>query len=261
MGFMAQETSIPICSVLRRMRITRIFQPVPLVNGAHIELDEHASHHLVHVLRIKSGAVLVLFNGDGSEYPGRVQTVGKRGVVVSIDECRRPVRESKLETVLAQGISRGERMDYTLQKAVELGVSRIVPLRTGYTTVNVSGERRERRLQHWKNIVVSACEQCGRNVVPEVDMVREYEAWLNEDADSLKLVLHQDGEKSLSELSSPSGAVTLLVGPEGGLSDAEVAQARSAGFIILRLGPRILRTETAGLAALAALQAKWGDLC
>lgn len=243
------------------MRITRIFQLVPLVTGTLIELDEHASHHLAHVLRIKSGATLVLFNGDGSEYTGHVQTVGKHGVVVSVDEPSRPVRESKLKTVLAQGISRGERMDYTLQKAVELGVSRIVPLRTGHTTVNVTGERRERRLQHWKSIIVSACEQCGRNVVPELDRVSEYDAWLKENSDSLKLVLHQDGEKSLSELSPPSGAVTLLVGPEGGLSDAEVAQARNAGFTVLRLGPRILRTETAGLAALAALQAKWGDLC
>lgn len=243
------------------MRITRVFQPVPLASGVRLELDVQAVHHLVHVLRIKCGASLVLFNGDGGEYPAQVQAIGKHSVTVSLGECVRPLRESKLETVLAQGVSRGERMDYTLQKAVELGVSRIVPLLTEHTMVNMNGERRERRAQHWRSVMVSACEQCGRNVVPELDIARDYDAWLQADWGGLKLVLHQDGEKSLSQLPPPSGAVTLLVGPEGGLSDAEVARAQTAGFTVLRLGPRILRTETAGVAALAALQAKWGDLC
>jgi len=243
------------------MRITRVFQAVALAAGASVVLDEHASHHLAHVLRIKPGASLVLFGGDGAEFQARVQTVGKQGVVVGVGERSTPVRESKLTTVLAQGVSRGERMDYTLQKAVELGVSRIVPLLTEHTMVNVSGERRERRAQHWHSIVVSACEQCGRNIVPELDSVREFGAWLKEAPGTLKLVLHQDGEKSLAELPPPSGAVTLLVGPEGGLSDVEVERAQAVGFTVLRLGPRILRTETAGVAALAALQAKWGDLC
>ena len=243
------------------MRITRIFQPMPLVSGGSVNLDERASHHLAHVLRIKPGAPLVLFNGDGGEYHAQVHAVGKHGVAVSIGERSQPIRESKLETVLAQGVSRGERMDYTLQKAVELGVSRIVPLLTAHTSVNVTGERRERRAQHWQSIVTSACDQCGRNVVPEVDIIREFGAWVTEASSALKLVLHQDGEKGLSELPPPAGAVSLLVGPEGGLSDAEVARAQACGFTVLRMGPRILRTETAGLAALAALQAKWGDLC
>ncbi len=243
------------------MRITRVFQPVALTSGANLKLDEHASHHLAHVLRIKVGAALVLFNGDGSEYSAQVQSISKQGVVVEVGTRSAPLRESKLETVLAQGVSRGERMDYTLQKAVELGVSRIVPLLTEHTMVNVSGERRERRAQHWQSIVVSACEQCGRNVVPKLDTLCEFDTWLKEAAGSLKLVLHQDGEKSLSELPLPFGAVTLLVGPEGGLSDAEVVRAQAVGFTVLRLGPRILRTETAGVAALAALQARWGDLC
>ncbi len=243
------------------MRITRIFQPVALASGARVELDEHAAHHLAHVLRIKPGASLVLFNGTGGEYQAQVQSVGKHGVVVEVGARADPVRESKLETILAQGVSRGERMDYTLQKAVELGVSRIVPLLTEHTMVNVSGARRERREQHWRSIVVSACEQCGRNVVPKLDTTHEFGAWLKADSGGLKLVLHQDGEKSLSELPPPSEPVTLLVGPEGGLSDAEVASAQAVGFTVLRLGPRTLRTETAGVAALAALQATWGDLC
>lgn len=243
------------------MRITRVFQPVPLASGSSIELDEQAAHHLAHVLRIKSGASLVLFNGEGGEYRAQVQAIGKHSVVVGVGERSDPMRESKLETVLAQGVSRGERMDYTLQKAVELGVSRIVPLLTEHTMVKVSGDRRERRAQHWQSILVSASEQCGRNLVPKLDTAREFGEWLKVDASSLKLVLHQDGEKSLSELPPPSGAVTLLVGPEGGLSDTEVASAQAVGFTVLRLGPRILRTETAGVAALAALQAKWGDLC
>ena len=243
------------------MRITRIFQPMPLVSGGSVDLDERASHHLAHVLRIKPGAPLILFNGDGGEYQAQVHAISKHGVAVNIGERSQPIRESKLETVLAQGVSRGERMDYTLQKAVELGVSRIVPLLTAHTAVNVTGERRERRAQHWQSIIASACEQCGRNVVPEVDIIREVDAWLNGAVGAVKLVLHQDGEKSLAELPPPSGAVTLLVGPEGGLSDVEVAHAQACGFTVLRLGPRILRTETAGVAALAALQAKWGDLC
>ena len=243
------------------MRITRVFQPVALTSGANLKLDEHASHHLAHVLRIKVCAALVLFNGDGGEYSAQVQSISKQGVVVEVGARSAPLRESKLETVLAQGVSRGERMDYTLQKAVELGVSRIVPLLTEHTMVNVSGERRERRAQQWQRIVVSACEQCGRNVVPKLDTLCEFDTWLKEAAGSLKLVLHQDGEKRLSELPLPFGAVTLLVGPEGGLSDAEVVRAQAVGFTVLRLGPRILRTETAGVAALAALQARWGDLC
>ena len=243
------------------MRITRVFQAVVLTSGASVELDEHASHHLAHVLRIKPGASLIVFNGAGGEYQAQVHSVGKRGVVVTVGAYTDPVRESKLQTVLAQGVSRGERMDYTLQKAVELGVSRIVPLLTEHTMVNVNGERRERRAQHWHSIVVSACEQCGRNVVPAVEPACEFGVWLPQAPAGLKLVLHQDGEKSLAELPPPSGAVTLLVGPEGGLSDAEVARAQAVGFTVLRLGPRILRTETAGVAALAALQAKWGDLC
>lgn len=243
------------------MRITRVFQPAALTSGASLDLDEHASHHLAHVLRIKPGADLVLFNGEGGEYQAQVQTVGKRGVVVLVGTRSDPLRESKLVTVLAQGVSRGERMDYTLQKAVELGVSRIVPLSTEHSMVNLSGERRERRTQHWQSIIVSACEQCGRNAVPKLDNTNEFAAWLGTDTSSLKLVLHQDGEKSLSELPAPSGAVTLLVGPEGGLSDNEVVRAQAVGFTVLRLGPRILRTETAGVAALAAIQAKWGDLC
>lgn len=244
------------------MRIPRIHLSQTLAPGARLALDETASGHLLRVLRLKPGAALILFNGDGGEYEATLAAVENRAAVVNVGQSVATGRESPLAITLAQGISRGERMDYTLQKSVELGVARIVPLETEFSQVRLAGERLERRRQHWQGVIASAVEQCGRTRLPELASVSPLAGWLASDTDiGLRLVLDPAGDVTLSQLVAPTeGAVTLLVGPEGGLSDHEIARARHAGYRGLRLGPRILRTETAGIAALAALQAAWGDL-
>lgn len=243
------------------MRIPRIHQPGPLAAGEIVELDGQAAVHLTRVLRLRAGDPLVLFNGEGGEFAARLLEAGRRSARIEVGEFTERERESPLELVLAQGVSRGERMDYTVQKAVELGVSRIVPLAAERTTVNLDGERRDKRLAHWQGVVVAACEQSGRNRVPVVEPVRGLAEWLREAPGSagLKLVLHHRAEQSLAGLPRPHGPVTLLIGPEGGLSEAEIELAIGHGFRPLRLGPRVLRTETAAVAAMAVLQWVWGD--
>jgi len=249
------------------VRIPRIYQPMPLASGQTIELDAQATVHLTRVLRLRVGDVLVLFNGkenadgENGEFMARVSAVERRSALIDVGEFVLRSPESLLELVLLQGVSRGERMDYTVQKAVELGVSRIVPVLSERTVVNLKGERQEKRRVHWQGVVNSACEQCGRNRVPVVAAVQSFAQVLAETAetDSLKLVLHHRAETDLAMLPAPRGAVSLLIGPEGGLSGQEIAAAEAAGFIPLRLGPRVLRTETAALAAISVLQWRWGD--
>lgn len=246
------------------MRRPRIHQAVPLASGRQIELDAQATAHLTRVLRLRAGDALVVFNGDGDgEYAARVLEIGRRAARIEIGEFSPGGPESPLELVLVQGISRGERMDYTVQKAVELGVSRIVPVLTERTVVNLKGDRAARRREHWQAVVNSACEQSGRNRVPAVaeplrltDCLASCES---SPRDGLRLVLHHRAGAGLAGMSPPAGPVTLLVGPEGGLSGAEIASAEQAGFRPLRLGPRVLRTETAAVAGLAVLQWLWGD--
>lgn len=241
------------------MRIPRIYQPISLNSGQTVELDAQATVHLTKVLRLRVGDALVVFNGEGGEYAARVDAVGRRSASIVLGEFVDGGVESPLPVVLLQGVSRGERMDYTVQKAVELGVSRIVPVITERTTVNLKGERQEKRRAHWQAVVNSACEQSGRNRVPEVAAVTPFTVALAEVDASLKLVLHHRAQTSLDALPVPSGPVSLLIGPEGGLSAVEIAAAEAAGFVPLRLGPRVLRTETAALAALSVLQWCWGD--
>jgi len=249
------------------VRIPRIYQPVPLASGQTIELDAQATVHLTKVLRLRAGDAVVLFNGEESdngedgEFTARVSAVGRRSVMIDIGEFVVRSLESPLELVLLQGISRGERMDYTVQKAVELGVSRIVPVLTERTMVNLKGDRQEKRCAHWQKVVNGACEQSGRNRVPTVTAVKSFTAAIAgvAEAGSLKLVLHHRAGTGLAKSAIPRGAVSLLVGPEGGLSAQEIAAAETAGFVPLQLGPRILRTETAALAAISVLQWHWGD--
>jgi 16S rRNA (uracil1498-N3)-methyltransferase len=252
------------------VRIPRIYQPIPLSPGQIIELDAQATVHLTKVLRLRVGDALVVFNGEergegscgesgeAGEYTARVSEVGRRAANIEIGEFVARSVESPLELVLLQGISRGERMDYTVQKAVELGVSRIVPVTAERTVVNLKGERQARRCDHWQSVVNSACEQSGRNRVPMVAEVTPFSTAIKE-ASGLKLVLHHRAETDLSSLPVPQGPVSLLIGPEGGLSAQEIAAAEAAGFVPLRLGPRVLRTETAALAAMSVLQWQWGD--
>jgi 16S rRNA (uracil1498-N3)-methyltransferase len=241
------------------MRIPRIHHPAPLSGGARIELSDTAANHVARVLRLPAGAPLILFNGSGGEFAATLAAIDKRRVLVDVGSFQDEEREPPLPIWLAQGVSRGERMDYTIQKAVELGVSRIIPLFTEHCGVQLHGERLEKRVKHWQGVVIGACEQCGRNRIPQIDCPLTLTRWLQAPAEGLRLVLAPDAEHSLAQLPSPVGPVTLLIGPEGGLSDQELALAKEAGYRGLRLGPRILRTETAAVAALAAVLGTWGD--
>ena len=241
------------------MRIPRVYQSRPLSLGQVIELDAQATAHLTKVLRLRVGDALVIFNGEGGEYGATVVAIERRAASIKISEFVDHNVESPLELVLVQGVSRGERMDYTVQKAVELGVTRIVPVLTNRTVVNLKGDRQSRRQEHWQSVVNSACEQSGRNFVPEVSPIIPLHQWLAEPFDGLKLVLHHRAENSLAELESPKGRVTLLIGPEGGLAPGELSAVQAANYLPLRLGPRVLRTETASVAALSVLQWLWGD--
>lgn len=245
------------------MRVPRIYSPEPLSGCSEVELDENASRHLVKVLRLQAGRPLVLFDGHGGEYEAELVGAGKRARV-RVGAFRDENRESSLALTLAIGISRGDRFDWVIQKATELGVARIQPLFTERCEVKLSGERLQKKLGHWQQIAISACEQCARNRVPEVLEPRKLPQFLEEaGGEGFKLVLHHRTEVSLRQLESERGrpeSVLLLVGPEGGLSAAEIEAALQRDFAPLRLGPRVLRTETAPVAALSVLQYQWGDL-
>lgn len=238
--------------------MTRIHVPAPLAVDVRLALPEAAARHVGQVLRMHPGELIILFNGAGGEYDAVIETVEKRAVQVRVESYREIERESPLAMTLAQCVSKGERMDYTIQKAVELGVAAIVPLLSARSVVKLDGERWEKKLEHWRGVVISACEQSGRTHVPQLLPVQKLETWLGTAAGA-RFVLAPGGHHRLKEL-APVQAATLLVGPEGGLDDREVALAVHRGFTAIGLGPRVLRTETAGVAALAALQALWGDL-
>jgi 16S rRNA (uracil1498-N3)-methyltransferase len=243
------------------MRIPRFYFPDTLTLGARVVLPKAAAHHALRVLRLGEGDIVCLFNGDNHLYHAPILRSDKLGVVVLIESRIALSCESTLSILLVQGISSGERMDYTLQKAVELGVVAIQPIQAERSVVKLIGERREKRMQHWRNIVTAACEQCGRNTVPEVKAVSGLTEWLGEPAPAgQRILLAPDAERRMRELAPPTiGALTLAVGPEGGFSDKEQTALLQCGFTPVRLGPRVLRTETAALAALASLQALWGD--
>ena len=243
------------------MRLSRIYHPTPLTSRSHTELTDAAANHVARVLRLPVGSPLILFNGEGGEYPATIEALNKHTVTVRIGEFQVRERESPLTIWLAQGISRGDRMDYTMQKAVELGVNRIIPLFTKYCGVQLNGDRLQKRIKHWQGVVISACEQCGRNRIPQITTPVTLKEWLMMMPDGdIRLVLHPDAEQRFSQAHISAERITLLVGPEGGLSDHELEQAVHAGYVAMRLGARILRTETAAITALAAAQALWGDL-
>jgi 16S rRNA (uracil1498-N3)-methyltransferase len=240
----------------------RFFCDLPLAVGRLITLPEATARHAIGALRLREGDEVSLFNGDGAEYLGTLSAQGK-GAAVRLNQRQQPERESNLHITLAQGISSAERMDLALQKSVELGVAAIQPLMMRRSVVKLSGEKAERRLRHWQGIVVSACEQCGRNQLPPVAEITEFLTWLptqsQQSGAPLSYLLDPEAETSLSQLPIPNRPILLLAGPEGGFDPAERKAAIKAGCQAVRLGPRILRTETAALAALAAMQALWGD--
>lgn len=241
------------------MRNPRIYTRHALSAGNPLVLDESASHHLARVLRFQPGHAITLFNGDGNEYAATITTIDKRSVTVHIDIATTANRESPLNIHLGIAISKGERMDTVVQKAVELGVTAITPIVSERVEVRLQGERADKKLQHWQGIVVAACEQCGRNRLPELKPITALHDWTDKVTADRKFVLHHRSEASLGDFAPPQ-TVALLIGPEGGLSEAEIVAAERQGFVSLRLGPRILRTETAPLAALAVLQYVFGDM-
>jgi 16S rRNA (uracil1498-N3)-methyltransferase len=241
------------------MRIPRIYVDLPLEPDAVLELPSAQIRHLTQVLRLSHDTPLVLFNGDGYDYPAQLVRGARSGTaaIVGAPGAREPL--PPLNIHLALGVSKGERMDYALRKSVELGVGRITPLFTERSQVHLSGPRLERRLEHWRGIVIGACEQSGRRRLPHLTTAATYPAWLNTHTGG-GLMLDPQANRPLTALPPPDATITLLIGPEGGLSPRERAIARDRGFEGVRLGPRILRTETAPLAAIAVIQALWGDL-
>ena len=244
------------------MRLTRVHVPGPLAPGAMVQLPSGAAAHLVRVLRLAVGARVILFDGRGGEHEGTMESIRRDAVSVLVGAHHAIERESPLRVTLLQGIARGEKMDLILQKATELGVSQFVPLTSLRSNVRLSPGTAARKVEHWQSVVASACEQCGRNRVPEVAQPASLAAAVQA-ASGVKLLLAADDQAealpAVLGRHAERESVTLLVGPEGGLDPEEVRIARLAGFTACRLGPRILRTETAGLAALAALQALAGD--
>ena len=237
----------------------RFFVDHPLTLDAAFNLPETVARH-VQVLRLQPGESIVLFNGQGGEYNARISLMGKREVGVLVTGHLPVERESSLRTILLQAVSANERMDFTVQKATELGVSEIWPFYSQYSQQRLSGERAERRLAHWQAVAQSACEQSGRTQVPLILPVGTLESTLAAlPAELLRLVLSLTGTQRLHDLADVNNGAVLLVGPEGGLTGAEEIQAQQAGFTGITLGPRILRTETAGPAVLAVLQARFGD--
>lgn len=241
------------------MNQPRFYCREALAPGAHIELPEPVARHAVRVLRLPPGAPVVLFDGRGGEYPAVIERIERDRAFAELGAWREIERESGLAVTLVQAVQAGEKMDFTIQKAVELGVGTIVPVDSRRSVIRLSGERAGKRVAHWQGVAAAACEQCGRNRVPLVAPLEKLENWLARPAgDSLRLMLAPGAELALTEL-APAKNVQLLVGAEGGLDPQEVIAAQQAGFRAVRLGPRVLRTETAALAALAAMQALWGD--
>ncbi|ANI12950.1 MULTISPECIES: 16S rRNA (uracil(1498)-N(3))-methyltransferase [Pseudomonas] len=238
------------------MRLSRFFIDAPLSLGQH-ELPEAQAHYIGRVLRHAAGDAVQLFDGSGQEFLGELVEVGKKNVRVELRESFAGLAESPLRLHLGQGLSRGERMDWAIQKATELGAARITPIVSERCEVRLKDERADKRTAHWRQIAISACEQCGRSVLPQIDAPISLAEWLQATEADLKLVLHPVAEPLASH--ARPGSLAFLIGPEGGLSDAEVEQARAAGFHAARLGPRVLRTETAPVVALSVAQQLWGD--
>jgi 16S rRNA (uracil1498-N3)-methyltransferase len=262
---MARMTQGQGVSSLRRFgadhstMISRFFCPGPLLPGTEIALPREVAHHAERVLRLAVGEEVVLFDGSGAEFAGRLTALGA-GARVAVTERREPLRESPLQLSLVQALASGDKMDWVIQKAVELGVAGVIPVAAERCVLKLAGERADKRLAHWRQVAVAACEQCGRNRIPEIAEVQPLPRYLaDRDEGVLGLLLDPLSGQRLAELSRPIGAVHVLIGPEGGWTETELKAARAAGCTPIRLGPRVLRTETAGLAVVAAVQALWGD--
>lgn len=242
------------------MRIPRIYHPAPLAINADIALSEDAANHVGRVLRMNVGQGLQLFDGSNQVFAANIIGVDKKSVLVRIHTCELEDRESPLDLHLGQVISRGEKMEFTIQKSIELGVNVITPLFSERCGVKLDGERLAKKHQQWQKIAIAACEQCGRNRLPEIRTAMPLEVWCAEQEHGIKLNLHPRASQSINTLPSPVEQIRLLIGPEGGLSGDEIVMTTGYGFTDILLGPRVLRTETTALTAITALQVRFGDL-
>ncbi|MBT0723539.1 16S rRNA (uracil(1498)-N(3))-methyltransferase [Rosenbergiella sp. S61] len=242
------------------MRIPRIFHPETLQNHQRIQLSEDAANHVGRVLRMVAGQQVLLFDGSNHVFLSDIVEASKKQVIVETSSAELDDRESPLDIHLGQVLSRGEKMEFTIQKSIELGVNTITPLISERCGVKLDKERLEKKLSQWQKIAIAACEQCGRNRIPDIRPVMTLAEWLSEPSDALKLNLHPRASQSINRLTLPNNKVRLLIGPEGGLSAAEIEQASADNFTDILLGPRVLRTETTALTAITALQVRFGDL-
>jgi len=236
----------------------RIYSAAALSSGMRTELDDQAFAHLIRVLRMNDGDPVRLFKGDGHEYAGQLCDVQKKSASVLVGDILRSEADTPLKLQLGQVVSKGDRMDFTIQKATELGISDITPLWSERCEVRLKGERLDKKMEHWQKVAISACEQSGRNRIPTIHQPQYFADWAKNNNADVRLLLHPHRQKPLRDYPQPA-SVALLVGPEGGFSEQEVEMAMSSGFAGLTLGPRILRTETAALAALSVFQFQWGD--
>ncbi|MES2012648.1 MAG: 16S rRNA (uracil(1498)-N(3))-methyltransferase [Pseudomonadota bacterium] len=242
----------------------RFYSNTPLAIGASIQLSESAAAHATRALRLEVGDSAIVFNGDGSDYECELTSIKKNTVLATVTAANKIENESPLRITLLQAISSGDRMDFTIQKAVELGVTSIQPIASQRSVVKLSAERAEKRTEHWQNIAISACEQSGRAFVPTVNAPLSYSNLFAQlaktpEQDACKITLAPDAKQHLSNIVKPSGNIYLLIGAEGGLTDEEIALSITHGFQGIQLGARVLRTETAALAAISAMQTLWGD--
>jgi len=242
------------------MRISRLFVDQPLAEGTSLTLEPDAAHYLRNVLRLKKGFQLTVFNGQGGEHAATVTEVHRKAVRLGIGEWRDINLESPLAIELGLSVSRGERMDVAIQKATELGVAVITPVITQHCVVKLTEERRLQRHQHWQNIIYRACEQCGRNVPPKLNITADLAPWLVGNLASSRIIFEPAKVDTLKTYPQPKEGVVVLIGPEGGFSEQEVADAEQARFQALGFGPRVVRNETAAIAAIAAMQVLWGDM-
>ncbi len=242
------------------MHITRLYYPEHIEPGQTLSLDKNTSHHLIRVMRAKKGLDVILFNGDGFEYATTLLDENQKSCTLSANTKTLIQRESPVHTILLQGISRSDKMDACIQKSTELGVNTIIPVICEHAATRLDEKRAEKKIKHWQQIIISACEQSGRCIVPELRPITPYAQALQSTNSDYKLVLSLDAKSGLKDMQKPEGDITILVGPESGLSQDEIKLAIDMNFKEIQLGPRILRTETAAPACLAAIQTLWGDL-
>lgn len=242
------------------MRDIRVFTDQPLTVDTEIVLEENSAHHLTVVLRLKTGAKIVLFNGTGGEYNATLGQFTGKHVRALISDFTDTNRQSPLYISLGIGLSRGDRMDWVIQKATEVGVAEITPLFTARSEVRLKGDRADKKIRHWRKVAINACEQCYRNIPPIINAPTSPDRWFQSLSTDKKLVLHHRSEQTVSVLRSQQVTSTaLLIGPEGGLTDSEISSSLHSGFEPLTIGPRVLRTETAPIVAITLLQSLWGD--